>query len=85
MRPPGRHHLGEKLKRVGKRGASLLFFCVFGYFFRKKDLVEFPKTVLDFMEIIPVKNVDEVLKIALTKPLKRVEWVDVDQISKKEK
>ena len=37
------------------------------------------------MEIIPVKNVDEVLKVALTKPLKRVEWVDVDQITKKEK
>ena len=37
------------------------------------------------MEIIPVKNVDEVLKVALTKPLKRVEWVDVDQIIKKEK
>ncbi len=51
----------------------------------KKDLVEVPKTVLDFVEIIPVKNVDEVLKVALTKPLKRVEWVDVDQISKKEK
>ena len=51
----------------------------------KKDLVEVPKTVLDFVEIIPVKNVDEVLKVALTKPLKRVEWVDVDQISNKEK
>ena len=51
----------------------------------KKDLIEVPKTVLDFIEIIPVKNVDEVLKIALTKPLKRVEWVDVDQISSKEK
>ncbi len=37
------------------------------------------------MEIISVKNVDEVLKIALTKPLKRVEWVEVDQISKKDK
>ena len=37
------------------------------------------------MEIIPVKNVDEVLKVALTKPLKRVEWVEVDQISKKDK
>ena len=44
-----------------------------------------PKTVLDQIEIIPVKNVDEVLKVALTKPLKRVEWVEVDQISKKEK
>ena len=44
-----------------------------------------PKTILETMEIIPVKNVDEVLKVALTKPLKRVEWVEVDQISKKEK
>ena len=37
------------------------------------------------MEIIPVKNIDEVLKVALTKPFKRVEWVEVDQISKKAK
>ena len=51
----------------------------------QKDLVEVPKTVLDSIEIIPVKNVDEVLKVALTKPLKSVEWVDVDQISNKEK
>ena len=51
----------------------------------KKDLVEVPKTILETMEIIPVKNVDEVLKVALTKPLKRVEWVEVDQISNKDK
>ena len=51
----------------------------------KKDLIEVPKTVLDSVEIIPVKNVDEVLKVALTKPLKRVEWVEVDQLSNKEK
>ena len=51
----------------------------------KKDLVEVPKAVLDSVEIIPVKNVDEVLKVALTKQLKSVEWVDVDQISNKEK
>ena len=51
----------------------------------KKDLIEVPKTVLDSIEIIPVKNVDEVLKVALTKPLKRVEWVEVDQIAKKDK
>ena len=51
----------------------------------KKDLIEVPKTVLESIEIIPVKNVDEVLKVALTKTLKRVEWVDVDQISKKDK
>ncbi len=51
----------------------------------QKDLVEVPKTILKSMEIIPVKNVDEVLKVALTKPFKRVEWVEVDQISKKDK
>ena len=37
------------------------------------------------MEIIPVKNVDEVLKVALTKHLKRVEWVEVNQLSDKQK
>jgi len=51
----------------------------------KKDLAEVPKTVLDSVEIITVKSVEEVLKVALTKPLKRVDWVEVDQISKKEK
>ena len=48
----------------------------------KKDLVEVPKTVISAIEIIPVKNVDEVLKVALTKPLKRVEWVDIDNVKK---
>jgi len=51
----------------------------------EKDLAEVPKTILDSMQIIPVKNVDEVLKVALTKPLKRVEWVEVDQMSNKNK
>jgi len=51
----------------------------------KKDLIEVPKIILKTMEVIPVENVDEVLKVALTKPLKRVEWVEVDQITKKNK
>ncbi len=51
----------------------------------KKDLVEVPETILKNIEIIAVQNVDEVLKVALTKPLKRVEWVEVDQITKKNK
>jgi len=51
----------------------------------KKDLVEVPKTILEAMEVIPTKNVDEVLKVALVKPLKRVEWVEVDQIAEKNK
>ena len=48
----------------------------------KKDLAEVPNSIQKNMEIITVKNVDEVLKIALTKNLKRVEWVEVEQLSK---
>ena len=51
----------------------------------KKDLAEVPKTILESIEVITVKNIEEVLKLALTKPFKRVDWVEVDQISKKEK
>jgi ATP-dependent Lon protease len=47
----------------------------------KKDLVEIPEIIKKSIEIIAVKNVDEVLKHALTKPLKRVEWVEVDQLA----
>ncbi|MDB9795926.1 endopeptidase La [Pelagibacteraceae bacterium] len=48
----------------------------------KKDLVEIPSVIKENIEIIPVKNVDEVLKHALTKALKRVEWTEVEKISK---
>mgnify|MGYP002824494710 CR=1 FL=1 len=51
-------------------------------FENQKDLVEIPKDIKKNIEIIPVKNVDEVLKHALTKPLKRVQWTEVEQISK---
>ena len=51
----------------------------------KKDLIEVPKTILETIEVITVKNIEEVLKVALTKPFKRVEWVEVDQMGKKEK
>ena len=48
----------------------------------KKDLVEIPEVIKKNIDIICVKNVDEVLKHALTKELKRVEWVEVEQVSK---
>ena len=41
-----------------------------------------PKKIIDDIKITPVEYADEVLKIALTKELKRVEWVEVEQISK---
>ena len=43
-----------------------------------------PKKIIDDIKITPVEYADEVLKIALTKELKRVEWVEVEQISKSE-
>jgi ATP-dependent Lon protease len=73
--------LKEKLLAAHRAGIKKVLIPIEN----KKDLVEVPKTILDSMEIIPVKNVDEVLKVALTKPLKRVEWVDVDQITKNNK
>jgi len=73
--------LKEKLLAAHRAGIKKVLIPVEN----KKDLIEVPKTILDSMEIITVKNVDEVLKVALTKPFKRVEWVDVNQISKKDK
>ena len=48
----------------------------------EKDLVDMPKKIIDEIKITPVEHADEVLKIALTKELKRVEWVEVEGISK---
>jgi len=73
--------LKEKLLAAHRAGIKIVLIPMEN----KKDLVEVPKIILSDMEIIPVKNVDEVLKVALTKPLKRVEWVEVDQISKTSK
>ena len=73
--------LKEKLLAAHRAGIKKVLIPIEN----KKDLVEVPKTILTSMEIIPVKSVDEVLKVALTKPLKRVEWVEVDQLTKKEK
>ena len=51
----------------------------------KKDLLEIPEVIKKNMEIIPVKNVDEVLKLALTKPFKRVEWVEIEKVNNESK
>jgi len=41
-----------------------------------------PKKIISDIKITPVEHADEVLKIALTQELKRVEWVEVEKISK---
>jgi len=48
----------------------------------EKDLVDMPEKITADIKITPVEHADEVLKIALTKELKRVEWVEVDKILK---
>ncbi len=49
----------------------------------EKDLVDIPKKIIDAIKITPVEFADDVLKIALTKELKKTEWVEVD-LSKKD-
>jgi ATP-dependent Lon protease len=39
-----------------------------------KDLVDIPDNVKSAMEIIPVGRMDEVLKVALTRPVTPIEW-----------
>ena len=73
--------LKEKLLAAHRAGIKKVIIPIEN----KKDLIEVPKTILESIEVITVKNIDEVLKVALTKPFKRVEWVDVDPINKKEK
>ncbi len=51
----------------------------------EKDLVDIPKKVREDIKITVVENVDEVLKIALKNELKRVEWTEVENISKDDK
>ncbi|OUX46278.1 MAG: endopeptidase La [Candidatus Pelagibacter sp. TMED275] len=48
----------------------------------EKDLFEIPKKVKEDIKITSVSTADEVLKIALTKELKKTEWVEVENISK---
>ncbi len=51
----------------------------------EKDLVDIPKKVREDIKITVVGEVDEVLKIALKKELKRIEWTEVENISKADK
>ena len=46
----------------------------------EKDLVDIPKKVKEDIKLTTVEVVDDALKIALTKELKRVEWVEVEKL-----
>ena len=47
----------------------------------EKDLVDMPQKIKDDIKITPIGVVDEVLKIALTKEFKKVEWTEIDNVS----
>jgi ATP-dependent Lon protease len=51
----------------------------------EKDLVDMPKKIIDDIKITPVDHADQVLKVALTKELKKTEWVEVDMSKKDDK
>ncbi|MAJ22328.1 MAG: endopeptidase La [Candidatus Pelagibacter sp. TMED64] len=51
----------------------------------KKDLVEVPKKVSEDIQIKTVSNVDSVLRYALTKELKPIDWADVETVNKTSK
>ena len=46
----------------------------------EKDLKEIPQNVKDGIKIIPVENVEEVLKIALVRLPEPIEWIEVDNL-----
>jgi ATP-dependent Lon protease len=45
----------------------------------EKDLAEIPASLKEVLKIIPVSHVDEVLALALTEPMKPIEWTDADE------
>ena len=51
----------------------------------QKDLIDIPEVIKKNIEIVTVKNIDEVLKHALIKELKRIEWTEVENIKQAQK
>ena len=73
--------LKEKLLAAHRAGIKKVLIPIDN----KKDLVEIPDVIKKNIEIISVKTVDEVLKHALTKQPKPVEWAEIEQVSNKNK
>jgi len=48
----------------------------------EKDLAEIPDNVKKGLSIVPVKNVDDVLRLALIRPLTPIEWIEPAEVEK---
>ena len=73
--------LKEKLLAAHRAGIKKVLIPIDN----KKDLVEIPETIRESINIVAVESIDEVLKHALTKELKPIKWVEIDQSSNKDK
>ncbi len=47
----------------------------------EKDLADLPRNIKDALKIVPVSHVDEVLTLALTRPLEAIDWTDADELA----
>src|SRR5437867_2725963 len=48
----------------------------------EKDLAEIPDNVKRGLTIVPVKNVDDVMKLALVNPLSPIDWIESAEVEK---
>ena len=51
----------------------------------KKTQLICQKKIIDDIKITPVDHADQVLKVALTKELKKTDWVEVDMSKQNDK
>ncbi len=47
----------------------------------EKDLVEIPANIREGLKIIPVRHVDEVLELALSRPTTPIDWTEADDLA----
>ena len=47
----------------------------------EKDLEEIPTNIREELKIIPVRHVDEVLELALTRPTTAIDWTEADELA----
>jgi len=47
----------------------------------EKDLVEIPANIREGLKIVPVRHVDEVLELALSRPTTPIDWTESDELA----
>ncbi|MGE3746652.1 MAG: S16 family serine protease, partial [Sphingomonadaceae bacterium] len=47
----------------------------------EKDLAEIPANIREGLKIIPVRHVDEVLELALSRPTTPIDWTEADDLA----